>query len=224
MCRGLLWLFLLSLRGEGCKKVAGEVQKRWRTHWKFHGYVAKLLGARNLCWTIWRRQSEKQILSGPWRTWARGGRLVQRCLGRAEVWRSQCFAFFLLDFHGSNFVPDVSCAPNIEPSSTGRSTVNAFSASCSTLTSAWFSWSTVRLRWLQRVLYHLGHHGRVLPLFRPRYRVSAKTPAWFLLKYPRNSSIHWLVFLPIRLLSLYCHPMTHVDVAHVLVSSPHIPS
>ena len=46
---------------------------------------------------------------------------------------------FLLDFHGSFFVLDVSCAPNIEPSSTGRSTVNAFSASYSTFTSAWFS-------------------------------------------------------------------------------------
>lgn len=43
--------------------------------------------------------------------------------------------YFLLDFHGSNFVLDVSCAPNIEPSSTGRSTANALSASCSTLTS-----------------------------------------------------------------------------------------
>ena len=49
------------------------------------------------------------------------------------------YVSFLLDFHGSLFVLDVSCAPNIEPSSTGRSTVNAFSASYSTLTSAWFS-------------------------------------------------------------------------------------
>jgi hypothetical protein len=49
------------------------------------------------------------------------------------------YVSFLLDFHGSLFVLDVSCAPNIEPSSTGRSTVDAFSAGCSTSTSAWFS-------------------------------------------------------------------------------------
>lgn len=49
------------------------------------------------------------------------------------------YVSFLLDSHGSLFVLDVSCAPNIEPSSTGRSTVNAFSASYSTLTLAWFS-------------------------------------------------------------------------------------
>ena len=35
---------------------------------------------------------------------------------------------FLLDFHVSNFILGVSCAPNIEPSSTGRSTVDSFSA------------------------------------------------------------------------------------------------
>ena len=47
---------------------------------------------------------------------------------RAEVWRLQFFIrfFFLLDSHGSNFVLGVSCAPNIEPSSTGRSTVKCF--------------------------------------------------------------------------------------------------
>jgi hypothetical protein len=66
--------------------------------------------------------------------------LVQRCSERAEVWRLQFFfVSFLLDFHGSLFVLDVLCAPNIEPSSTGRSTLNAFSANYSTLTSAWFS-------------------------------------------------------------------------------------
>ena len=66
--------------------------------------------------------------------------LVQRCSEKAEVWRLQLFyVSFLLDFHWSLFVLDVSCALNIEPSSTGRSTVNAFSASYSTLTSAWFS-------------------------------------------------------------------------------------
>ena len=134
------------------------------------------------------------------------------------------FVSFLLDFHGSLFVLDVLCAPNIEPSSTGRSTVNAVSASYSTLTSAWFSWSSVWLRWLQRVLYHLGYHGRVLPVFKLRYRVSAKTPAWFLLQYPRNSSNHWLVFRPIRLLGLHWHPMIHVNVAPVLVLSPLISS
>lgn len=72
----------------------------------------------------------------------------------------------------------------------------------------------------KRVLYHLGHHGRVLPVYRLRYRVSVKTPAWFLLKYPRNSSNHWLVFRPIRLLGLHRHPMIHVNVVPVLVSSP----
>ena len=48
--------------------------------------------------------------------------------------------------------------------------------------------------------------------------------AWFLLKFPRNSSHHWLVFRPIRLLGLCWHPMIHVDMALVLVLSPLIPS
>ena len=62
--------------------------------------------------------------------------LVQRCSesgGLASVVFSR---FLLIAFHGSLFVLDVPCAPNIEPSSTGRSTVNAFAASYSTLTLA----------------------------------------------------------------------------------------
>jgi hypothetical protein len=54
----------------------------------------------------------------------------------ADAWYSDAqraatavfYVSFLLDFHGSNFVLDVSCAPNIEPFNTRRSTVNAFSA------------------------------------------------------------------------------------------------
>lgn len=48
-------------------------------------------------------------------------------------------SFFFTRFSWSLFVLGVSCAPNIEPSSTGRSTVNAFSSSYPTLTSTWFS-------------------------------------------------------------------------------------
>ena len=71
--------------------------------------------------------------------------LVQRCARSTEVWRSRILTFLpYLIFYGSLFVLDVPCAPNIESSNTGRSTMNAFSACYPTLTAAWFSRPSVQ--------------------------------------------------------------------------------
>ena len=91
---------------------------------------------------------------------------------------------FLLDIHGSNFVLGVSCAPNIEPSSTGRSDRECFLCNLFNSHFGLVFLTSCRLRWLQRVLYHLGHHGRVLPVFRLRYAVSAKTPSLVFIEVP----------------------------------------
>ena len=69
----------------------------------------------------------------------RGGRLGTAMLGERKFGDCSFSTFPLcLLFMGQIFL-DVPCAPNIEPSNTGRSTVNTFSGSFSTLTSAWFS-------------------------------------------------------------------------------------
>ncbi|KAF8811108.1 hypothetical protein BYT27DRAFT_6455229 [Phlegmacium glaucopus] len=147
--------------------------------------------------------------------------LVQRCVQSAEVWPlwSPIFPPYLI-FHGSLFVLDVPCAPNIESFKTGRSTVNAFSGCYSTLAAVGFldllsgsglcggfctTWGTT-----DESYFCLDLATDCQP--RPQ--------RYSLLRYLRNPSNHWLAFCPIKLPGLRRHPMIHVDLTSVLLSSP----